>query len=233
MTEEMAEIWKDIPGFPGYKASDKGRVASYKKRTGTEWAVGPKWEIVEEQQRLLKPSTTPRGYEGVNLRADGKTHFMKVSYLVLLAFVGSRPDGMQVCHNDGNKKNDGLDNLRYDTAIGNVNDKCKLGEEEITSIRWMVDECEHVNIISLAAKKYGVTNDFIRSVYKGEVFKSFGSGPTGSVKSLRLRMYKKARALLDSGMNQSTVADKMGVHKSTVSRWVNGTRTRHIFGTKE
>lgn len=81
----------------------------------------------------------------VNLR--GKT--FNVNRLVLLAFVGPCPDGMEGCHNDGNHRNNALSNLRWDTHISNEKDKkrhgtsnegirngtAKLMEEQVREIR--------------------------------------------------------------------------------------------------
>jgi len=52
---------------------------------------------------------------------DVKTE--KISYLVLLTFVGERPKDCQVCHNDGNPSKDNLSNLRWDTPKNNIADR--------------------------------------------------------------------------------------------------------------
>ncbi|WP_248099523.1 HNH endonuclease signature motif containing protein [Corynebacterium kefirresidentii] len=46
----------------------------------------------------------------------------KVHRLVMAAFVGPCPDGMEVCHNDGNPANNYVGNLRYDTHQANYAD---------------------------------------------------------------------------------------------------------------
>lgn len=45
----------------------------------------------------------------------------------MLAFVGPCPDGMEVCHNDGNPENNRVENLRYGTRSDNMRDKRKHG----------------------------------------------------------------------------------------------------------
>lgn len=47
--------------------------------------------------------------------------------LVLEAFVGPRPPGMEACHADGNKTNNALSNLRWDTKRANELDAIRLG----------------------------------------------------------------------------------------------------------
>lgn len=42
-------------------------------------------------------------------------------------FVGLRPDGLEVCHNDGVHTNNQLTNLRYDTRRENLRDRVRHG----------------------------------------------------------------------------------------------------------
>jgi flavin-dependent thymidylate synthase len=46
---------------------------------------------------------------------------------MLESFVGQAPDGTQACHNDGNPLNNTLENLRWDTAQGNADDRVRDG----------------------------------------------------------------------------------------------------------
>ena len=55
----------------------------------------------------------------------GKT--FNVHRLVLTAFVGPCPEGMECCHSDGDHRNNRLDNLRWDTHSSNELDKLKHG----------------------------------------------------------------------------------------------------------
>lgn len=43
--------------------------------------------------------------------------------LVLAAFHGPKPKGLQACHNDGDKLNNHFSNLRYDTCQANIDDR--------------------------------------------------------------------------------------------------------------
>lgn len=97
---------KQIPGFPEYSATTDGRIWSHKG-----------------QGRYLKPAVDQRGYHRVSLRLDGRTVTRTVHALVALAFIGPRPEGLEVCHNDGNPQNNRADNLRYDTHASNMRDK--------------------------------------------------------------------------------------------------------------
>jgi hypothetical protein len=57
----------------------------------------------------------------------GKGASRKVHRLVLEAFVGPCPPGMECCHNDGNPLNNRLDNLRWDTRRSNQLDRNRHG----------------------------------------------------------------------------------------------------------
>ena len=103
------EAWKTLPEFPDYKISSNGRILSLKRGT----------------RKLLKPQTDAYGYFHVVLK--GKT--IKVHKLVTEAFLGKRPVGTVVCHNDGNAKNNSVTNLRYDSIRENILDIKRHGKE--------------------------------------------------------------------------------------------------------
>lgn len=106
----MSERWLPIPGFPDYEVSDMGRVKSYKRSA----------------PYVMKPSTV-KGYPCVRLRTDSAGRDYRVHQLVILAFVGPCPEGMEVCHNDSNRANNHLSNLRYDTHQANIQEAASLG----------------------------------------------------------------------------------------------------------
>lgn len=104
--------WRDIPGFDGeYEVSDDGRVKSNKGI----------------QPRLLRQS--PRnGYPVVNLHhRDGAGVVTEVHRLVLRAFVGECPDGMETRHLNGDRSDNRLSNLTYGTRIENARDRMRHG----------------------------------------------------------------------------------------------------------
>lgn len=114
----MAEIWKPIPEFPGYEVSDHGQVRSWR-------TYDPSGTFACEPHLLKTPPD--RGYPCVDLHRDGRSHTKRVHRLVALVFLGPRPEGLQVCHYDGDKANNHISNLRYDSAKGNVADAIRHG----------------------------------------------------------------------------------------------------------
>ncbi len=63
----------------------------------------------------------------MTLSRDGNVIAFRVHRLVLEAFVGLRPDGLECCHEDGDKTNNRLGNLRWDTKLANAADKKRHG----------------------------------------------------------------------------------------------------------
>ena len=106
----MSETWVPVPGFSNYyEASDLGRI-----RSSTRHCKG----------RALRGSKNTSGHIQVHLVGD---RLYLVHRLVLLAFTGPCPDGMEICHNDGDHANNALQNLRYDTRSANQFDRVRHG----------------------------------------------------------------------------------------------------------
>ncbi len=109
------EIWKKIDGFPSYDISNHGSVKSYKYL----------------EPRILKASKDGDGYYMVSLCKNNTKKTCKIHKLVLEAFVKTKPEGMQCCHNDGNRLNNHISNLRWDTGKANYEDRIKHGDNPI------------------------------------------------------------------------------------------------------
>ena len=113
----MDEIWKPIPGYDGYEVSNLGQVRSYKKRGRTKGCLTFKF---------LNLSPGKQGYTSALLiNNDGLRKHKRVHQLIMLAFIGPCPDGMEVCHNNDIKSDNRLDNLRYGTPAENMEDMIK------------------------------------------------------------------------------------------------------------
>jgi len=61
------------------------------------------------------------------LKTNGRQISVGVHILLAHAFISKRPEGLYVCHNDGNKLNNNLSNLRYDTPKSNTQDRFAHG----------------------------------------------------------------------------------------------------------
>lgn len=104
------EQWRPIPGFEDlYRVSSEGRI--YSLRRG----------------RVLKGTPAPSGHLSLSLMRDGIRTQAQVHALVLLAFVGPYPAGLEIRHLDGDPANNRLENLRYGTRQENVQDAIRHG----------------------------------------------------------------------------------------------------------
>ena len=75
----------------------------------------------------MTASRLKNGYMQVILSRPGERRYAYVHKLVLLAFHGAPPEGMEVCHADGNRDNNNLSNLRYGTRSENARDRIVHG----------------------------------------------------------------------------------------------------------
>lgn len=109
---------KPIPGFVGYWVTPAGTV----------------WSTRMRRPRALVPYLS-HGYPRVGLLGDGRRtasgqlrpRGAMVHALVLLTFVGPRPNGLEARHLDGNRGNPALSNLAWGTSLENANDKRRHG----------------------------------------------------------------------------------------------------------
>lgn len=105
----------DVKGYEGlYRVSSDGYV----------WSV--------RQSKRMSPSRGKHGHLRVILYKTGcppKT--MTVHKLVKNSFHGPTPDGLFVCHNNGDPTDNRLFNLRFDTPSANMYDKQKHGTDHL------------------------------------------------------------------------------------------------------
>ena len=121
------EDWLPVPGYEGlYDVSDLGRVRSIDRLVPRD--SGGRMRI--QRGRILKQGMRGR-YQCVTLCLDGKTERFSVHRLVLLAFRGECPPGMEACHHDDDPLNNRLDNLRWDTKSANSLDRIRNGNFEL------------------------------------------------------------------------------------------------------
>lgn len=118
------EQWRPVVGYEGhYEVSDHGRVRSLDRFVDT--ASGRRQYVAG---RVIQPWTANRGgHTAVKLSRFGQKRAALMHVLVLEAFVGPRPTGMDGCHNDGNPRNNHLSNLRWANRSGNMYDAVRHG----------------------------------------------------------------------------------------------------------
>lgn len=101
----MEEEWRDVPGFPGYRVSDQGRV-------------------IGKRGKLIRPAVGHGGYHKISAYVGGEKINASVHRMVAMAFHGPAPDGRPwVAHGDGDPTNNSPSNLRWATAKENSADR--------------------------------------------------------------------------------------------------------------
>lgn len=105
----MEEIWKSIPGYSRYLASNKGRIKRLYR-----WIVDSKGNEYALPEKMLKQFNNGNGYKLVGTVSDlGKTQGAQVHRLVALAFLENPNNYPQVNHIDSDRANNVLENLEW------------------------------------------------------------------------------------------------------------------------
>ncbi len=159
--------YKTIASHPDYIVGDDGSI----------------WSMKFGKSRRLKPESTSakRGihHQTLSLCQGGIISRKLVHRLVLEAFVGPCPEGLECRHIDGNAKNNRLFNLKWGTKKENGEDRvthetsnrgeahglAKLTAEKVRLIRReLVDRKESYDAI---AKRHGVSRKAITRIRDG------------------------------------------------------------------
>jgi len=155
--------WKTVDGFPRYAVSHDGRVR------------------IQATKHVMRPHIINSGYARVTLHHDGRFRRAQISHLVAEAFIGTRPEGLEIDHKDGNKLNDAARNLEYVTHSENAKRwnarlqlagiktswRNKLTRDDVHNIRKLRKRGWPIRRI---ARKYGVWYRAIQQIGTGETW---------------------------------------------------------------
>lgn len=167
--------WRAVPDWPSYIVSDSGFVGRVRADRGA---------------RLLKQTVSKNGYPMVALSDKSRLRRFYVHHLVLMAFVGPRPEGMQAAHWNGDRCDARLANLRWDTPTNNCRDKIRHGTVNAGTRNGMarLTEARALAILGLRdagvrytrrlaaalAAKYGVSSSAIWFVWNNRTWRHCG-----------------------------------------------------------
>lgn len=116
--------WRDIPGWEGvYQVSRGGQVRSLDRRVARSdgWTQYVRGKILEQ-------SLTRDGYWRVSLWSKGKSTQGRIHRLLAQTFLADTYfDGAVVCHNDGSRTNNAIENLRWGSLADNAQDRLQHG----------------------------------------------------------------------------------------------------------
>lgn len=115
------EVWRPVVGNDFYEVSNLGRVRSLDRttlgRAGSERKV--RGRVLAQQTNGVYPTVVLSQY--------GEATTELVHGLVAAAFIGPRPEGAEVLHDDGDSMNCREGNLRYGTSKENKQDTLRHG----------------------------------------------------------------------------------------------------------
>lgn len=127
--DQSTVTYKPIEGFPGYRVGDDGSVWSCLVRRGPQPGGGKGGPFVPGDTWRLKAKIKGNSFGHIRVMLSGAVMRL-VHHLVLEAFVGPRPQGMQCCHNNGDPADNRLSNLRWDTPKANSADRLLHGTDK-------------------------------------------------------------------------------------------------------
>lgn len=170
--------FKEVLGFESTHVISNYGVVVRKERTLVD-ALG---RVRRFRARTITSCAKENGYFHAVITGEaGGQSSIHLHKMILEAFVGPRPEGMEVLHIDGDKANNQLSNLRWGTHLENCVDRSRHGStgsvlsfekaQEIRSLRGIKSQ-------SQLAKEYGVSKGMISLIHRKKMWKF---GPAGEV----------------------------------------------------
>jgi hypothetical protein len=234
----MEKLWKDVPGFCDYQVSSCGDVR-VKDRVIRK--KHPKTGLVADNYykgRKMKLVTGEHGHKYVTFCVNKKRFRTQVGRVVLMAFAGPCPNGMECCHNNGISGDNRIENLRWDTHFNNNQDRVRHGTYPRGSAHPMakLNEADARYIYqsdemgSSLAEKFGVNKSKISDIRRGRTWKHV----TGGVPIPTNQHAQKANYVLDPnkakeikeklalGKTRREIADEYGVDWKVINAIYRG-----------
>jgi hypothetical protein len=118
----MTEVWRDIADCLGYQVSNLGRVKSVERTVVDRNGRASRIKQRIRKLRVVRVKGKPSSVRITIYKVSRLVHV-----LVLNAFKGPCPYGMEGCHNDGHAMHNEISNLRWDTRESNVRDTYRHG----------------------------------------------------------------------------------------------------------
>jgi HNH endonuclease/NUMOD4 motif len=213
----MEENWRPIPGHAGYEVSDLGRVRSI-DRVVTK-TQGGRAVQVRRKGRVLRPYVSGSGYLILRLGSDSGLAY--VHQLVLLAFVGPRPAGCQAAHDDGNRLNNVVANLRWATASENNIDKRRHGTSSLGARK---SRCKYGHAFDEANTVLVQGRRRCKTCERDRRRKYRGIPPSRFREPIEPRLSEGLR-LMAEGMSTTRAAQLAKIDRGTLGRaWRSGRR---------
>ena len=220
-------VWTPIPGYEGlYDVSNKGDLRSWRVpiTKGTKKLSEP---------RLRKATRTKTGYHRISLTRNHREQTFSVARLVLLAFVGECPRGLESAHLNGIRHDNRLENLCWTTHTNNelhkkyhgtFNPRYKLSQAIMRDIATQVITGASVYA---AAVKYGVSPSMIYKHLEGMTWRKDVGSPlsfsnagerNNQAKLTASDVFMIRNMLTGTDAKDTSVAKEFGVCTETIRR---------------
>jgi hypothetical protein len=125
----------DVPGRPGYRVSDDGRLYTQWRIKHGGQGVGKIRYLVEDWEELSQRNVT----------FPGETRYTPLCVVILTSFKGPRPSDLhECCHRDDDRTNNHIDNLYWGTHADNMSDIAKNGTLKDVNRIMSDDEAKHM-----------------------------------------------------------------------------------------
>ena len=238
----VGEEWRDIDGTGGfYRVSNLGRVWSVRRKGARGYG---------RTGRALSGFRGNRGHRYVILCYCNRKLARLVHRLVLEAFVGPCPTGMECRHLDGNSENNSVENLAWGTHAENCADTVKHGKttrgERCPSAKLTEDAAlailDSKEPHAALAQRYGISTTVVSGIQHRRLWKHLSSHRETPVVDLRFSSRSSSGTsnpnatltdeavleIFDSPEQAAAVAQKHGVTASTIWGIRNGRAWTHV-----
>jgi len=167
----LIETWKPVKGFPNYEISNQGRCRSIDRVTIRNRFMHGKHvaERIPFKGQVLKKRYDRKGYVRYRIYDSSRaSKTFRAHRLVVEAFIGEIPEGLQVNHKNGVKDDNRVENLEICTNAenqrhahrtglatvpdnnGSANGMAKLNESIVEAMR--IERASGMKIKNIAAK---------------------------------------------------------------------------------
>lgn len=164
----VEEEWRQVVGWPEYEVSNLGRIKRVCSAMGA--TVGA----------IVNPFKSKNNYLRVGLSRNGSVKTRLVHRLVAEAWIGPVA-GMDVCHNNGIRHDNRLENLRIDTRKGNMRDiykhdthirgeRCGTNKHSEALMRQIKEEIKAGGVVRQIALKYEIPATTLYGVAHGRTW---------------------------------------------------------------
>jgi len=172
---ESTVSYREIKGHPGYRVGNDGTVWSCWKRVGQGRGIAPLIVTGPVWHQLKTRPSQRYGYHQVNL---GRRNPRRVGPLILAAFVGPCPDGMECCHKNGIASDNRVSNLRWGTSKDNTDDQRRhstlIGGERHGMAKLTNDQIDEIKALAgtmpqwQIGERFGISQPHVSEILNGK-----------------------------------------------------------------